>query len=318
MRRKTQEAGKKLLVAVAFDERLEALMRSAERYCQLTGSALRLTHVCDPWAKSFLATVADKGALDLMAALKDEAVRIAGRRLDALARSLDSSLKVETAVLSGDVAKSVVEDAEENAASMIMVGASRGGVSGTIQGFSTAISLVMESSVPVMVLNERADFSPNNERPVIVACDDFTEVSSSALDLGFVVASSIEGCTLVHLHVESYGDMNTHGKLRDPKTNGAISPEQLEHLNRQAEEKMLERAGRRPAALEDKGGRYVLEIVSGTVPDEIERSAIAHRADLMILGQHKVFHRKSMHVGQVPYKAMLAQQRPVIVVPIQS
>jgi nucleotide-binding universal stress UspA family protein len=318
MKRKTQEAGRKLLVAVAFDERLETLIRSAERYCQLTGAALRLTHVCDPWAKSFLATVADKGALDLMAALKDEATRIAGRRLDALARSLDQSLKVETAVLSGDVAKSVAEDAEDNGASMIMVGSSRSGVTGTIQGFSTAISLVMESAVPVLVLNEKAEFCPKSDRPVIVACDDFTEVSSAALDVGFAVASSIEGSSLVHLHVESYGDMNAHGKLRDPKTNGAITPEQLEHMNRQAEEKMLERAGGRPAALEDKGGRYVLEIVTGSVPDEIERSAIAHRADLMILGQHKVFHRKSMHVGQVPYKAMLAQQRPVIVVPIQS
>lgn len=318
MKRRSQEVDNKLLVAVAFDERLESLVRSAEQYCLLTGATLRLIHVCDPWAKSFLSTVADKGAVELMSALKDEATRIAGRRLDALSRTFDKSVRVETTVVTGDVAKAIATDAEESRSRMIMVGANRGGISGTIQGFSTAISLVMESAVPVMVLNEKANFQPRNGRPVIMACDDFTEVSGAALALGFEIASSIERSSLVHLHVESYGDMNAHGKLRDPRTNGAISPEQLEHLNRQAEEKMLERAGSRPAALEDSGRSYTLEIVSGTVPDEIDRSAVAHRADIMILGQHKVFHRKSMHVGQVPYKAMLAQHRAVIVVPIQT
>ena len=311
-------AEKKILVAVSFDEHLGALVKSAENLSRITGASVRLVHVCDPWAKSFLSTVADiGGASDLMAALKDEATRIATKRLDSLRQTFQKAITVETNVVIGDVAKSIAADAEEHGCGIILAGASKGGVAGTIQGFSTAISLVMESSVPVMVLNDAAVFQPKQDRATFLACDDFTEVSAAALKVGFSLASKIKNSKIVHMHVESYGDLPSHGKLKDPKTNMTISREQLEHMNRQAEEKMLERASDWPSVLESGGSQYELEIVSGSVPDEIERSAIAHQADIVIFGQHKVFHRKSMHVGQVPYKVMLAQSRPVIVVPIQ-
>jgi len=308
---------KKLLVAASFDEHLEALLQSAENLARHTGASIRLLHVCDPWAKSFLSSVADSGAMDLMGPLKEEAIRIATRRLDSIRRSLPGEIKVETQVVSGDVAKLIAEDASESGSNMILVGASKGGVAGTIHGFSSAISLVMESSVPVMVVNKDAMFVPREKGATFLACDDFTDVSMAALDAGFSLAKAIKGSTLVHLHVESYGELPHHGKLKDPKTNAAITPEQLAIINRQVEDKMLERSADWPSKLESAGSRYELEIVSGNVPDEIDRSAIAHRADIVLFGQHKVFHRKSMHVGKVPYKVMLAQNRPVIVVPAE-
>jgi hypothetical protein len=168
-----------------------------------------------------------------------------------------------------------------------------------------------------MVVNKEAMFFPHRKGATILACDDFTEVSGAALDVGFSLAAGIKGSTLVHLHVESYGDLPSHVKLKDPKTNASITPEQLEFINRQVEDKLLERAGEWPAKLESKGSRYEMEVVSGSVPDEINRSAVAHRADIVLFGQHKVFHRKSMHVGKVPYKVMLAQNRAGIGVPIE-
>jgi nucleotide-binding universal stress UspA family protein len=308
---------KKILVATSFDEHLEALLQSAEHLSHLTGASVRLLHVCDPWAKSFLSSVADAGATDLVDALKKEAMRIAANRLDSISRSFSKDVKVETKVVSGDVAKLIADDAKESGCGMILVGASKAGVSGTIQGFSSAISLVMESSVPIMVVNKEAMFDPKQKGPTLLACDDFTEVAGAALEVGFSLASSIKGSTLVHLHVESYGELPSHVKLRDSKTNSSITPEQLEHLNRVVESKMIERASDWPARLESKGSRYEMQIVTGNVPDEIERSAVASRADIVLFGQHKVFHRKSMHVGKVPYKVMLDQNRPVIVVPIE-
>ena len=308
---------KKILVATSFDEHLEALLLSAENLALLTGAAIRLVHVCDPWAKSFLSSVADAGATDLVGALKQESVHIASRRLDSIGRSFPKDIKIETRVVSGDVANLIASDAADSGCGLILVGASKGGVAGTIQGFSSAISLVMVSAVPVMVVNKDAMFIPHKKGPKFLVCDDFTEVAGAALDTGFSLTAAIKGSTLVHLHVESYGDLPSHLKLKDPKTNATITPEQLESINKQVEDKMLERAGDWPSKLESKGARYEMEIVSGNVPDEIDRSAIAHRADIVLFGQHKVFHRKSMHVGKVPYKVMLAQNRPVIVVPIE-
>jgi nucleotide-binding universal stress UspA family protein len=311
-------ADKKILVATSFDEHLESLLLSAENLAVLTGASIRLIHVCDPWAKSFLAAVADVGATELVDALKQESMRIASRRLDSIRSSFPKELKVDTHVVAGDTANLIASEATDHGCGLILVGASKGGIAGTIQGFSSAISLVMESSVPVMVVNKEAMFFPHKKGATFLACDDFTDVSGVALEAGFSLAAGIKGSTLVHLHVESYGDLPSHAKLKDTKTNGSISPEHLKLINRQVEEKMLQRAGDWPAKLESKWARYQMEVVSGSVPDEIDRSAIAHRADVVIFGQHKVFHRKSMHVGNVPYKVMLGQSRPVIVVPIEK
>lgn len=308
----------KILLTVAFDDHLDGLLKSAENLCLASGASLRLLHVCDPWSKSFLSTVADVGAVELMDALKDEAARIAGRRLDYLRRTISKKVKIETNVVTGDIGKSVAADAEESSCGMILVGASKGGAAGTLQGFSTAISVVMESAVPVMVLNDRSVFNPRNGRPVVLACDDFSEGALAALEVGCSLATVAEGSRVVHVHIESYGDLHSHVKLRDTKTNKPINVEQLEHLRRQAEDKMTTRAGEWPMTLESMGASYDMELVSGSVPDEIERSANAIQADVVVFGQHRVFHRKSMHVGQVPYKAMLSLSRPVIVVPVQT
>lgn len=307
---------KKVLLTAAFDDHLDVLLKSAENLCLSTGATLRLLHVCDPWSKSFLSTVADVGAVDLMSALKDEATRIAGRRLDFMRRLIDKKIKVETHVVTGDVGKSIAADAKESGCGMILVGASKG-IAGTLHGFSTAISVVMEANVPVMVLNEQSVYSPRQSGPAILVCDDFSDGAQLALNAACSLASAVAGTRLVHVHVESYGDAHSHVKLHDPKTNKPINAEQLEHLKREAEDRMAARAAEWPAALESIGSTYEMELVSGAVQDEIDRSASAIQADVVVFGQHKVFHRKSMHVGQVPYKSMLSQGRPVIVVPVQ-
>jgi hypothetical protein len=37
--------------------------------------------------------------------------------------------------------------------------------------------------------------------------------------------------------------------------------------------------------------------------------------DVLLFARHHPYHTKPLHVGRVPYRAMLASQRPVIVVP---
>ncbi len=301
----------KIGVAVSFDERLENVLAVAARLARLTGSRLRLVHVCDPWTKSYLATAVEAGPPDLVNVLKEESARVATRRVASLARTLGDHVEVEVAA--GDVVRCLAEDAEANGVGLIVVGASKGGAASTSMGFSTAVSLISEATVPVLVVNENALLSPTQEGLSIVVADDFSDVALDGLALGFALAQMVRGSTLVHAHVETYSDLQLfkRGKLPSAK----VSPNQIAGMLQQAEEKLLARCGDRAGRLEVDGGHYQMEVVAGSVPDELERTAVACRADLTIFGQHRVFHRRAMHVGQVPFKAMLSQNRPVIVVP---
>lgn len=308
----------KILVAVAFDERLNCMLKAAEATARRTGASLRLVHVCDPWTKSYLAAAVEAGPQDLVQALKDETERVANQRLEAVRRSLPSDLTIETAVLSGEIVPSLIADTADNDVGLVIVGANRGGVGGTSIGFSTAVNLITEGTTPVMVMNEASILAPSTSAWTIVVADDFTDVSQAALELGFSMAEALPATSLIHLHVESFGELQQRGFR--PKVKGLESEFTRERLTRtlqDAETKMLERAGQRPNGLELRGGSYRMETVFGGVPEEIERTACAANADLVIFGQHRLFHKQTKHAGQVPFKAMFMQARPVIVVPQQ-
>ena len=119
----------------------------------------------------------------------------------------------------------------------------------------------------------------------------------------------------MHTHVETFAELQLQRKGKAPAAASNAKPFDLTNLIRRAEEQMMTRAQQMASLLESSGGHYQMEVVTGAVPDELERTAVACRADVAIFGQHKVFHRHGMHVGQVPFKAMLVQGRPVIVVP---
>lgn len=301
----------KIGVAIGFDERLESVLTVADRLARMTGCDLRLIHVCDPWTKSYLAMAVEAGPPDLVQALKQESFRIASRRVASLARTFGRPVEVE--VVEGDIVKCLAVDAEANGVGLLVVGASKGGVASTSMGFSTAVSLISESTVPVLVVNEDSHLKPPKDGMAIVVADDFSEIALEGLALGFALAQTVRGTTLVHAHVETYNDLQIFKRGRMPPHK--VTPSQLSEMLQQAEAKLLERCGDRAGRLEADGGHYQMEVVAGSVPDELERTAVACRADLTIFGQHRVFHRQAMQVGQVPFKAMLSQNRPVIVVP---
>src|SRR5690606_20885629 len=135
---------------------------------------------------------------------------------------------------------------------------------------------------------ETARLDPAVERWRIVVADDFTDVSKAALDLGLSMAHAVPRSSLTHLHVEYYGGANRGHKVR-ATTDGALTRERLEHTLRQAEERMIGRCSGRTEGIEDAGGTYRMEVVTGTVPDEIERTTAAERAHIAIFGQHRIF-----------------------------
>ena len=326
----------KVLVALAFDERMEQVVQTAEAYALMTGAKLRLIHVTDPWTKSFLAPVIEAGSLDLVDGLVKEAERVALSRLEQVQHSLAKrELAVEVAVISGEVTKAIAAEAAAHEASLIIIGAHRGGFAQTSLGFTTAVSLVMEAKVPVMIVNEETHLRPKAQGLGIFVADDFSTVGAQALDVAFSIAKSVRAPRVTHVHVDGLLDLPrapAGRKLRStpiPVNGGnryqvpvpkAAAKFDLNELGARAEATLKDRAGTRIKDLEAAGGSYRAEVVFGAVAPELARAQAAARADIAFYGQHRVFHRTNAeaglgHAGQMPFRAMLSESRPVVIVP---
>jgi nucleotide-binding universal stress UspA family protein len=279
----------------------------------MTGATLRIVHVCDPWTKSLLAAHVEIGPQELVEALRQETARIAARRLAALAATVTREVAVETAVLAGEVTKAVAQDADECGAALVVIGARRGGAAQNVMGFSTAISLIMEGRAPVLIMNESAKIEVRPRGLRVMVCDDFSQVSGCALDAAFALCARLREPHLLHAHVETFGQGG--GGRRARLAAHSLEPQDLANVQESAGERMRERAGDRAPQLHSAGGAYTAEVMTGSVASELERTANAARVDICVFGQHRVFHRETTHVGQMPFKAMLAQARAVIVVP---
>jgi nucleotide-binding universal stress UspA family protein len=305
----TQRPTPRITAALAFDQALEPVVAHAVQVAQRFGAPLRLVHVLDPWTRSYLAPAVEVASDDLVEAIRDDAVRQATQRLDGVRRRLPKILEVETSVLSGDLAGALAEDARVGAShglNLLVIG-SDAGVPGSQQrlGQSTAVSLLSEVDVPVMIVGAHLP-RPADEPWTVLVADDFFETSDVAHDWGFALAEARAGGGVVHVHVETFPK---------PGKGSALSAEAIRSAAAMTERRLVERAGERAVRLERANGWYTAVATHGAVPDELERTARAWRTNVAVYGRHKVFHRRAMQAGHVPYKAMLSQGMPVIVVP---
>lgn len=303
----------KILVATSFDERLEALVSAAEALSVRTGAPLKFLHVCEPPVVSLGGISTRDEGHALLAAIQEEKRQVATRRLSALCATLKRGLTVEFEAVIGEVVPCLVKACENGDVGFVMVGAARKDPA----GFSTAVNLLTEASCPVFVMNEAARFDSDQKSLRILLADDLSEASIGAVDFAMGLAHCVPGCQVTHLHVQSATEIEILKKAH-PTVGSLVTIDQWTASRRESEAQLLKRAGDSASQLEISGGRYQTEITAGHVFEEIQRSALAMRADLVVCGEHHVFHWPTMQSGQVPYRQMLAGPRPVVVVPQEA
>jgi nucleotide-binding universal stress UspA family protein len=300
----------KILVATSFDERLEAQVSAAETLSLRTGAPVKFLHVCEPPVIALGGVTARDESHDLMRAIQEERRQVATRRLQTLVSTLRRGLTLEFESVIGEVIPTLVKACEDEEVGLVIVGAARKDPA----GFSTAVNLLTETSCPVLVMNEAARLSGHEHGLRVLLADDLSDASMSAVDFALGLALYLPGCQLMHLHVQSATEVEMLKKTH-PSVGSLLTVDQWTASRRDAESMLIKRAGEAAHRLETSGGRYQAEVTAGHVFEEIQRSALAMRADLVICGEHHVFHWPTMQAGQVPYRQMLAGPRPVIVVP---
>jgi nucleotide-binding universal stress UspA family protein len=314
-----------VLVAVAFDRYTDALVRAGATLAHRTAKNLVLVHVCEPWlelpiSKPFAGEAST--LWDVTQAIEANTFDLAAGRLTEVAAM--TGVATQTAVLTGRPAACLTAAAAGYKAALIIVGAGGSGQRLLPFGFSTALALMEQAPVPVMAVGAEMTLDLHKEHNKIMLADDLTEQSEGAVDFAFELAEVVADAELHHVHVNGLtlenlqaGILTAAATAHTPVTAGLSAAEVHGVLTARLGERLAERAVGRDEYIEAAGGRYRTKVTTGQVTDELSRLVETVQPDLLIFGRHHTVHRKPLAVGRVPFRAMLAERRPVVVVPAE-
>lgn len=310
------DAFRNIGVAVSFDEHAAPLVALAGRLAARTGKRLLLLHAVEPWHEGLLArNVAD--------AIVQRASSLAKGRLVELSSFAPEGVEVETAVVVGKPAEALAAAALAKECCLLCVGATRSGTASLLSGMSTAMALMAACPVATLVVDAANGMRvPEGGSLRILVADDLSDGSEAAVELGAALAASLGEARLHHVHVSPLGE----GELRDalasaaaasraPLDSATSAHEVLAALRATQVARLEERGSLQREYVEEAGGSYTSEVLSGAVRAELGTVVKGFGPDLLVFGRHAPVHRKPLHFGRMPLRAMLAHGKPVVVVP---
>jgi len=313
-----------VVVAVAPDKHAPNLVQAAAGLCKRTGMRLRLVQVAEYWAgRSWPREITLEGPLaEAITAVEDESLRAAQGHLRKLAEAVPREVTVETNAIAGFPAEGIIADAVANKAAVIFTGAAKGSHRFVPKGLSTALSLMSDSPVPVIVMQEGCTTDFTKRDFGVLLADDLSDHSEAAVMTGYDFTSALGGASLHHLHVNSLTEENLKISLEAASAashagslRGLTGKEVYAMAIKALEQKMKGRAPGRRLLLEASGGKYESEVVTGVVADELQQVAARTGVEMFIFGRHRTFRRKPFLIGQLPFYAMLTPNRPIMIVP---
>jgi nucleotide-binding universal stress UspA family protein len=316
-------SGSYVVIAVGFDDHTESLVRFGGALARKLGKKVALVHsaevpiVQEPVRPFAVPALVWEKIPELVAASREELKK----QLGALKTRLLSDLDVKLIVKEGQAAEVLAKEAEDLNASLLIVGTSVKPQSFVPRGFSTALTLMASAKVPVLAVDTERHL-PDLSLPFrVLVADDLSPQSEPAVQAAATLAEACRASWLQHLHVSAFSKENLETTLRQAAAAAHTSLSAIE-----AEEVYKAVQAEQRAALEDRfsdyreyfeasGGRYTAEVVPGQLRAELDAAVKTHLPDIMVFGRHHTVHRKPFFFGRMPYKAMMAFGRPVLIVP---
>lgn len=318
-----------ILVGLSLSEQDNNLMNSAANLAQKTNSQLVLAHAILPFQAY---AYAGEGAFYPLSSYENtfrELSEVMGlERLEELKASISEfqkrGLDVSVKVVHNDPALGLSQLAKDLKASVLICGFQPEQVKTDYFGMSTAILLMSEAPCPVLALplNQLFTFSGK-----LAFADDLQDHTLPALETSCEFLRELGLTELVHVHVNN------------------ISERDIDHMTETIKSAML--LGKIPSNPDfdrqvyiDQTTEQITEILESrfkTLPEEL-RSHIKYQAkvgfgppakktrqimqevdaELVAFGTHKFFDRSSWRFGKMPYHAMVAIGRGLLIVPDKS
>lgn len=291
-----------------YPSHTEKTLRIAHELAKQLKGSLRIVSVFEPtnaphWGdvpipRDMMATRASMyhalrvGREEALKRLRQEIQEIAARYSDVHAQG--------TVVEAWDPAQGIVSEAISRNASLIVVGTSRPSYRHVFRGFSTALSLMASSQVPVLVIPEEADLKWDDRDFRMLIADDLKSDSVAVLRQGLSFAAALGGCKVEHLHVIENSPLGFF------KLDGKIE------LQRACKEEMKRRSKGFLQVIPDI--EYQPEASFGDVADTLQDILENRPIKLLVFGRHKTFKFQPFAIGRMTANAMLELKKPVLLV----
>lgn len=233
---------------------------------------------------------------------RESALRQMKAEVTQIADRLGDVEAVGAVVEAYDAAQGILSEAVSRAADLVVVGTSRPSYRGVYRGFSTALSLMSSSPVPVLVVPEEADFKLDRPKLKLVVADDLLDGSVAVIRHAASLASQLGPCEITHLHVLEHSPASFFTSIDDRDVVGACETE----MRKRSVDFMK---------LLPAGSEYHSEVRTGDVVEVIHAVIEEHLPDIIFFGRHRTLSLRPLMLGRMTANAMLELKRPVIVVP---
>ena len=324
MSRSFMEHREYITVAVAFDAHTMSLTELASNLCIATGKKLCLLHVVEPWAdhphsKAF-------GEVDnlwnVTQAVETNARELALSRLGEVALSVPPEIAVKKVVVGGKSVDMICKEVESIGTCLLLVGGRHSSMKFLPKGLSTALSLMVASPVPLLVIDTAKEFKFDTKGMRFLLSDDLSEHSETAVEFTFDLAAALRNSEIHHVHVNGLSfesleaGLNTAAATSHTPINSSASIDDVySALLNSIDKKMNARALDQKDYLEASGGSYTSQVTTGNVSEEIQKVAERVKPDITVFGRHHTLHTKPFFIGRVPFRSMLNQSGPILIVP---
>lgn len=312
------------LVAVAFDDRKDTLIQSAVSLAKRCGLALKLIHAVEPPMYDSLAVETPTVVSIPTALIEDTARQLRERRMEMSAlveRLRKAHIDVTGEVIEGDAVRMIISSAVNARANLIITACHPPESRFLPVGFNTALSLMHEAPLPVLVVGRRPmDWEKATQRLLIA--DDLQTSTREATLKGFELASLFPKSNVRHVHV--------HGDFREALTDTwrdlkekipglkekNTTPESVWREEYEARLQALKRQSMPFRLQAEKAGVFIEpDIRTGKVSEELHAVIQEFDPDLCIFGRHRVVRTKPFLIGRMPLRTMLEEERAVLIVP---
>jgi nucleotide-binding universal stress UspA family protein len=313
-----------VVVAVAFDRHTMSLCHAAAELCRKTGKKLCLAHVIEPWAElpTSRAFGSDDPLWNVTQAVEASSRDLAQGRFDEFVPVLALDSEVRREIRSGKPAAELAEVAAEIGAALLLVGADYGNLRFLPRGFSTAMSLMVSSPCPVCVMDGKMETRFLHDPARLLLADDLGPEAEAAVAFGYGLAAAMDKSEIHHVHVNGLtfdtlrAGLSTAAATAHTPLNAVASSEDVyDALISRLKEKLETRAQPHRDYLEAAGGQLVTEVLTGEVNEQIGALTASVDPDLLIFGRHQAYHTRPFFIGRLPFRQMLAQRRPIVIVP---
>jgi hypothetical protein len=207
------------------------------------------------------------------------------------------------------VSSSLAKFALENKMDMILLGTTKE------KGLRTAQNLIHEQTVPILIVHEDSHFfEPSGYQRIIVG-DDLHKGGEAALLWSFELAELVGNSSILHSHVASPQELfnlGNSGKTSSSQLAEAAIPRFREKQKELLKQRFSNVTG---ADADSFDGMYENEFSYGQPSRELQRSAVAFRANIAVFSIHRLYHPETSTDGQVPFSSMIDSSRLCLIVP---